>query len=139
MTTVILSLGHPLSSQQIAATAALLSVPDDSIRAVHVGRQYSFDKREPSLTQQALDHLVTAAQEAGVDLTRADQARQVILILPGVSSVAGIVVALFHGLAGFFPTIARLGQPKDGFPVEQIIDLHDARTFVGRAARYHNQ
>lgn len=50
------------------------------------------------------------------------------LVLPGLTGVAGILLAKVHGRAGHFPRIILLRQNDEkAFEVGEIVDLQDVR------------
>lgn len=92
-----------------------------------------------NLPMQPTEELVAVVSKALLELPCKEellQGESVEVILPGMSPVAGILLAQWHGLFGRFPTIRWAVRTKEGFvwPDDTCCSLDDIR-FRARTLR----
>jgi hypothetical protein len=117
----LVNFAHPLTAEQLAATAALTgSAP---ARVLEVPAQ--FDAGAP-FTAQA------RAMVEDVGLSPAEWQTEPLLVnLPGHSAIAAVVLAELHGRCGYFPAVLRLrpvaGVTPPRFEPAEVLNLQEVR------------
>lgn len=113
---LVLNFGHPLSD---AAQAELV----ESIGEFEtVLARVSLDMDSP------LEPQLVAVVEGMEVSSEAFQTRSLVVVLPGASVAAGIVLAMLHGRSGNWPKIMHLVRADDGvFHVGELVDLQRTR------------
>ena len=116
---LVLNFGHPLTAEQCAALEAATGAAIDRVVAVPT----AFDDARPFEPQVA--DLI-----GGIGFTAEEwQTTPLLVVLPGHSAIAGVLLAHLHGLLGRFPPVARLRRADafGRFAVAEIIDLQGVR------------
>jgi hypothetical protein len=118
---ILLNFSHPISSTQQAQIEALTG------RAIErtIAAMPQFDEGEPFVPQ-------VHALLKQVSLTPAEwQTEPILVVLPSLNFIAAIILAEFHGRAGYFPTIVRLRPIRDSmlthYEVAEVINLQQIR------------
>jgi hypothetical protein len=118
---LLLNFGHPLTERQLESIAALTGQP--LARCLDITVQ--FDATHSFIEQaQALVDSLDVEPEAW-------QTLPLLVNLPGMSVIAGLVLAELHGRCGYFPSVLRL-RPVSGtfvpqYEVAEIAPLQNVR------------
>ena len=124
---IVLNFSHPLTAEQLDAVAREAGARVESVLVVRI----------------QLDEAQDFAPQARAAIQSADlsptgwQTRQVVVVLPGYSAVAAVILAEIHGRSGHFPTIARLrpvaGSVPTRYELAELIDLQEIRAHAREA------
>ncbi len=125
---VVLNFAHPLTPEQIRQIEALTGQPVEQVIAVDA---------QVDLLQPLAPQVAAMADRVGFS-PEEWQTRPILVVLPALSSSAGVLLAELHGRMGYFPPIVRLRQAQGVVPprfeVAEIISLQDVRA-AARARR----
>ncbi len=126
---LFLNFSHPLNAPQLEQLAGLLGSADFEVIEVAV----HFDDQLP-FAAQVLELV------AAIPLTaRAWQTESLIVNLPGLNTIAAILLTELHARSGHFPSIVRLapayGEAATTYRVVEIINLQAVRG-QSRAKRF---
>ena len=118
---LILNFSHPLTEEQIRQVSKLLNSEIEEIRQVPV----YFDNEKTF--EEQIENLIEAC-----NLTPAEwQTRPIIIVPPAFNFIAVTLLAILHGLMGYFPPVIRLKPVPDftppRFEVAEIINLQSIR------------
>lgn len=117
----VVNFAHPLTEAQRTQLQELLGQPVGEV----LERMVQVDHQQP------MEEQVRALVDS-VGLTGAQwQTEPLVLVLPGLSVAAALVLAEVHGRRGHFPCVVRL-RPVEGstptrYEVAEILNLQDAR------------
>lgn len=118
---LILNFAHPLTEEHLAVIEGLAQQPVG--RVVECPAQ--FDPQLPFAPQ-----VEALLEEVGLS-PREWQTLPLLVNLPALNYIAGIVVAMIHGRAGYFPTMLRLRPVANTMPlrfeVAELVDLQGLR------------
>jgi hypothetical protein len=117
----ILNFSHLLTEAQRIEILRVLELPDALLHTIPL----HFVPTEP-FAEQAQVLLATIPLTA-----EAWQTEPLLVVLPGHSVIAALILALLHGRCGYFPAVVRL-RPVEGatvptFEVAEIINLQALR------------
>jgi hypothetical protein len=118
---IVLNFSHPLLPEQQAQIESLAGGKIEKVLLAPV----EFDNQQPFLPQlqATLERLPLSAQEW--------QTQPLLVVLPAYNYIAALLLAEFHGRAGYFPTIVRLrpvaGELATRFEVAELINLQAVR------------
>lgn len=117
---LILNYAHPLTTVQHAQLAALVGA-EPVVRDVAT----QIDQNQPLAAQ------VAALAEAAALSPTEWQTTPLIVNLPGLSSVAALLLAELHGRIGHFPALLRV-RPKPGaltpeYEIAEVLNLQQQR------------
>ncbi|MDZ7338641.1 MAG: CRISPR-associated protein Csx15 [candidate division KSB1 bacterium] len=124
----LINFGHPLTQDHLAAIARL--VGQELVQTVEV--KTHFDHQRPFAEQaKALVDAVGFTSEQW-------QTTPLVVNLPGLGTIAALLVAELHGRCGYFPAVVRLrpspGSTPPRFEVAEILNLQAVRD-AARATR----
>lgn len=128
MTPVILNFSHPLTRDQLQTVAAQIGMDVTECQvSVHVGPDESME--------QASTRLLA---DCGLN-SEAWQGQPLLTVLPGLSALAGCLIAGMHGLSGYFPAIIVVRPNQNGisglFSVTEIVNLQAYRLQMRQQGR----
>lgn len=116
----VVNLSHPLSDQQLEQLARHTELPIG--RIIQPDNQIDLGHDVPAQVSEMVD---------GVGLTSEQwQTEPIVVVLPGLSISAAVLMAEIHGRTGYFPTVAmvrRADGPVPRFEVGGVISLQTVR------------
>ncbi len=117
---ILFNFAHPLTSDHLAAVAALTGAGDITVRDIAV----QFNLQEPFVPQ--VEALVDAC-----GLSAAEWQTSTLLInLPSLNTVVAALLAELHGRTGYFPAVLQM-RPVEGpvrrYEVGEVLDLQGLR------------
>ena len=119
---IVVNFSHPLTDQQKATIENLSGqgIADEMTVAVHVNDDESFQDQ----IQGLFDTIPLTATQW--------QTESLLIVLPGYSPVAAVIIAEFHGRTGYFPTCIRIrpvhGSDPPAFEVAELLPLNQIRS-----------
>ena len=118
---ILLNFAHPLTTEQLAQSEALLGQPFTQVIDLPV----SFDPQQSfKLQAQAL--------AASIPLTPSElQTAALIVNPPSLNYITSLILAELHGRMGYFPPLLRLRPVADSLPtrfeVAEVLNLQTVR------------
>jgi hypothetical protein len=114
MTTTILNFGHPLSSRVLSHLATEDPATGEMVpaRELRVALNLNLDgEPTPQQVTRAVDHAFEELRGIGVVV---NGTAPIVVVLPGITEGAALVLAELHGRAGSFPRVLALRRTGDG-------------------------
>ncbi|MEI7556914.1 CRISPR-associated protein Csx15 [Candidatus Chlorohelix sp.] len=118
---LLINFSHPISASQKEQIEKVIGQEIESMLAVPV----HLDLEKPMAAQ-----VDVVLENLGISLQSLQQ-QSVLIILPGFSPLAAYLLTVFHGILGYFPSIAILKPDLDSvitdFKLAEILNLQALR------------
>ena len=122
----VVNFSHPLSAQNLSEIEDHTRTFTDSVINVPVDCDLNADLREQV---RAIIDCMALAPDAW-------QVSPPVVVLPGHSAVAAVLLAELHGRMGHFPTVVRLAPVEDSTPRRfAVVELLNLQTVRDEARR----